>query len=151
MPRAGWLAGWDEVAARGVTMQTDPQDAAVLDVVRAHVDAFNAGDVDALMAGFADDAVFVTGDHMVVGARGLRAMFSDALANLAPSMELRATVVQHGVVACELNERLTVEGAQFHFSLAAFYTVRRGQIVRVKVYREGGDSEALSGDEAPPG
>lgn len=129
-------------------MQGHPQDTAVEDVVRAHVDAFNAGDVDALMAGFADDAVFVTGDHMVVGARGLRAMFTDALASLSPSMEVRATVVQRGVVACELTEHLTVEGAHFEFSLAAFYTVRRGQIVRVKVYREGGEPAAPA-DEVP--
>ncbi len=45
--------------------------------------------------------------------------------------------MQGEVVACELHEQLTVEGASFEFALAAFYTVRRGQIVRVKVYREG--------------
>lgn len=131
-------------------MHIEPQDAAVAGVVRAHVDAFNAGDVDALIAGFADDAVFVTGDHMVVGARGLRAMFGEALADLSPTMELRAMVVQHGVVACELTERLTVEGAEFHFALAAFYTVARGQIVRVKVYREGADRAPASPVEIPP-
>ena len=130
-------------------MDAERNDDAVLDVVRAHVDAFNAGDVDALMAGFTDDAVFVTGDHMVIGARGLRAMFSDALANLSPSMELRATVVQHGVVACELSESLTVEGTEFRFSLAAFYTVQRGQIARVKVYREGGEPAPVSADDVP--
>lgn len=130
-------------------MQFDQQDDGVLDVVRAHVDAFNAGDVDALMAGFADDAVFVTGDHMVVGSRGLRTMFSAALANLSPSMQLQATVVQRDVVACELTEQLTVEGSEFVFSLAAFYTVRRGQIVRVKVYREGTEPDAGWGDDVP--
>ena len=130
-------------------MSSDLHDDGVLDVVRAHIDAFNAGDVDALMAGFADDAVFVTGDHMVVGSRGLRAMFGDALVNLSPSMQLRATVVQRDVVACELTEQLTVEGAEFTFSLAAFYTVRRGQIVRVKVYREGSEPDAVAGDDVP--
>ena len=130
-------------------MHAEQDDAVVLDVVRAHVDAFNAGDVDALIAGFTDDAVFVTGDHMVVGTRGLRVMFSDALANLSPQMELRSIVVQHGVVACELDERLTMEGAQFHFSLAAFYTVHRGQIARVKVYREGTEPAAVSADGVP--
>jgi uncharacterized protein len=130
-------------------MQSEQSDAVALDVVRAHVEAFNAGDVDALMAGFADDAVFVTAEHMVVGTRGLRAMFGDALANLAPAMELRATVVQHGVVACELTERLTVEGAQFSFQLAAFYTVQRGQIVRVKVYREGAEAAPGTAGDIP--
>lgn len=109
----------------------------VVDVVQAHFAAFNAADLDALMAGFAEDAVFATGEHLVVGQRGIRAMFGDALEALAPQLDVRAIVVQGDVVACELNERLTVEGAPFEFALAAFYTVRRGQIVRVKVYREG--------------
>jgi uncharacterized protein len=130
-------------------MHSEPSDAVALDVVRAHVDAFNAGDVDALMAGFADDAVFVTAEHMVVGIRGLRAMFGDALASLSPTMELRATIVQHGVVACELTEHLTVDGAQFSFQLAAFYTVQHGQIVRVKVYREGTEPAQGSAGDVP--
>lgn len=109
----------------------------ILDVVQAHFAAFNTGDIDALMAGFAEDAVFSTGEHLVVGHRGLREMFRDALQQLTPSLTLRSSVVQGDVVACELTERLTVEGAWFEFALAAFYTVRRGQIVRVKVYREG--------------
>ena len=124
---------------------SEREDAAILDVVQAHLDAFNARDVDALMAGFADDAVFSTGDHMVVGSRGLRAMFSDALATLSPNLQPTSTVVQRGTVACELIERLTVEGTQFEFALAAFFHVHRGQIVRVKVYREG------SADARDPG
>lgn len=108
-----------------------------VEVVRAHLDAFNAGDVDALLAVFAEDAVFATGEHLVIGARGLRAMFSEALAELSPTLTLRGQVVQGEVVACELSEQLTVEGTEFAFALAAFYTVRDGRIVRVKVYREG--------------
>lgn len=109
----------------------------ILAIVRDHVQAFNAGDVDGLMAGFAEDAIFATGDHLVVGSRGIRAMFTEALAALAPSLDLRAAVVQGEVAACEFTEQLTVEGSAFEFALAAFYTVRRGEIVRVKVYREG--------------
>ena len=112
-------------------------DSAILAIVEAHVAAFNAGDVDGVMAGFADDAVFATGEHLVVGHRGISAMFRDALANLAPSLDVRVAVAQGDVVACEMIESLTVEGAPFEFALAAFYTVRRGEIVRVKVYREG--------------
>ncbi|MPZ72434.1 MAG: nuclear transport factor 2 family protein [Nitriliruptorales bacterium] len=109
----------------------------ILDVVQAHFAAFNTGDLDALMAGFTDDAVFSTGEHLVVGHRGIRQMFRDALAQLSPSLTLRAAVAQGDVVACELTEQLMVEGATFQFALAAFYTVRRGQIMSVKVYREG--------------
>ena len=118
-------------------MTGEHSDIPVLDVVQAHFAAFNAADLDALMAGFAEDAVFSTGEHLVVGQRGIKAMFAEALSALAPQLELRAAIVQGEVVACELDERLTVEGAPFAFALAAFYTVRRGQIVRVKVYREG--------------
>ena len=53
------------------------------------------------------------------------------------SLAMRAILRPGDVVACELHEQLTVEGTPFEFALAAFYTVRRGQIVRVKVYREG--------------
>jgi hypothetical protein len=118
-------------------MTGEHSDIPVLDVVQAHFAAFNDGDIDSVMAGFADDAVFATGEHLVVGQRGIRAMFNDAMQSLAPALTLRAAVVQGDVVACELHEQLTVEGTSFEFALAAFYTVRRNQIVRVKVYREG--------------
>jgi len=111
-------------------------------LVDAHVAAFNAGDLDALVDGFAEDAIFATADHLVVGRRGLRAMFGDALTALQPRMEVRAAVEQGDVVACELSERLTVEGTTFEFALAAFFTVRGGRIVRVKVYREGVEPES---------
>lgn len=125
-------------------------DIPVLDIVQAHFAAFNAADIDALMAGFAEDAVFATGEHLVIGSRGIRAMFTDALATLAPALELQAAVVQGEVVACEVTERLTVDGSEFQFALAAFYTVRRGRIVRVKVYREG-TAEPPGFDQPIPG
>ncbi len=125
-------------------------DSGILAVVEDHMRAFNAGDIDGVMAGFADDAVFATGEHLVVGHRGISAMFRDALKNLSPSLELRAAVVQGDVVACELSEQLTVQGSAFEFALAAFYTVRRGQIVRVKVYREGSAEPPAAGGGFPP-
>ncbi|HVM19712.1 MAG TPA: nuclear transport factor 2 family protein [Egibacteraceae bacterium] len=128
-------------------MTGEHSDIPVLDVVQAHFEAFNTGDVNALMAGFADDAVFATGDHIVVGNRGIRAMFTDALRSLSPTLALRAAVVQGEVVACELSETIRVDGGAMEFALAAFYTVRRGQIVRVKVYREG-SAEAPGGTPA---
>ncbi|MBE1606611.1 nuclear transport factor 2 family protein [Actinopolymorpha pittospori] len=41
-------------------------------MVREHVRAFNAGDVDALLAGFTEDAVWITGTAVVRGRAGLR-------------------------------------------------------------------------------
>jgi hypothetical protein len=101
------------------------------------VAAFNADDLTALVDGFSDDAVFATGEHLVVGKRGITSMFADALANLDARLELRSAVVQGETAACELTERLGMEGRTFEFHLAAFYTVREGRIARAKIYREG--------------
>jgi uncharacterized protein len=105
--------------------------------VEAHVAAFNADDLEGLVAGFSEDAVFASGDELVVGRRGIRAMFADALTALDARLELRSTVVQGEVAACELTERLVLEGRTYEFHLAAFFTVRDGSIARAKVYREG--------------
>lgn len=111
-----------------------------LEVVARHVAAFNARDLDAVVETFADDAVFATGDELYVGRRGIRALFSDSFdAPLLAEMEVRRAVTEGDTAACELVERLTVEGRTTELVLAAFYTVRRGEIVRVKVYREGGE------------
>jgi hypothetical protein len=110
----------------------------VLAAVRAHLDAFNARDVDALVAGFADDAIFATGQDLVVGHRGLREMFTGAFAVPADlRLELLRSLVDGDTAACELLETITLAGATHEFPVAAFYTVRGGVLVRVKVYREG--------------
>jgi uncharacterized protein len=108
-----------------------------LAAVNAHVAAFNSDDLEGLVSGFSDDAVFATGEHLVVGRRGITAMFADALNNLDATLELRTAVVQGETAACELTERLVMEGRAFEFHLAAFYTVRDGVIARAKIYREG--------------
>ena len=108
-----------------------------LDPVRAHIDAFNARDLEGVLATFADDAVFAAGDELVVGVRSLRLLFGDAFA--APvdaKLALRHAVVQGDVVACELTETLTVETTSHDLEVAAFYTVRRGELTRVKIYRD---------------
>lgn len=116
-----------------------------LEVVRGHLDAFNARDLDRVLAGFDDDAVFASGDQMVVGARAIRVLFADAFA--APvnaELELRDAVTQGQVVACEMTERLAFAGGQHEVDVAAFYTVRRGRLARVRIYRD-------LGDQQPPG
>jgi hypothetical protein len=106
-------------------------------VVDAHIAAFNARDTEALVAGFAHDAVFTTGEHTVVGTVGLRVLFGDAFAApLRATMEVRERVIQGDTVAAELVERLEFEGSVAEIALAAFYTVRDGLLTRVKVYRE---------------
>lgn len=109
----------------------------LLAVVHDHVEAFNASDLERIVAGFGEDAVFASGEHLAVGRRGISAMFADAVRDLDATLEVRSAVTQGEVVACELTERLVLQGQEFIFHLAAFFTVRDGAIARVKIYREG--------------
>lgn len=110
----------------------------VLAAVEGHIERFNARDAEGCVAGFAEDAVFANGEHLVVGRRGLLSLFTEAFsAPLRATLELRSSVVQGDTAACELIERLDFAETVHEVALAAFYTVRRGLLVRVKVYREG--------------
>jgi len=111
---------------------------AVLAVVHAHLAAFNAADLDAVLDGFAEDAVFATGDELLIGRRGIGELFRQAFGpDIQATMELRSAVVQGDTAACELSERISYQGESLEFAIAAFYTVRDGRLARVKVYREG--------------
>lgn len=112
---------------------------APLDLVAQHLAAFNARNLDGVLATFHDDAVFATGDHLIVGVRGLRALFADAFSELEASLELREALTEGDTVACEMVERVRAPtlGVEQEFAIAAFYTVREGRFTRVKVYREG--------------
>jgi hypothetical protein len=106
-------------------------------VVEAHIAAFNAADLPAVMADIADDAVFSVGDQMAVGARAIRALFADSFASpVSARLTVQRTVVDGDTVACELTEQLTVEGAAHDIDVAAFYTVRDDRLVRVRIYRD---------------
>lgn len=106
-------------------------------VVDAHLAAFNAADLMAVMDGFADDAVLSMGDQTVIGARAIRTLFADSFASpVAAELTLHRAVVDGDTIACELTEQLTVEGATHTIDVAAFYTVRQGQLVRVRIYRD---------------
>jgi hypothetical protein len=78
-------------------------------IVEAHIAAFNAADLAAVMAGIADDAVFSVGDQTVIGARAIRALFADSFASpVTARLSVQRTVVGGDTVACELTEQLTV-------------------------------------------
>jgi uncharacterized protein len=106
-------------------------------VVRRHLDAFNAGDLDALMAGFTDDAVWITGTTAVRGRADLTAFFSAAISELAPALTVQDLFADGDRAACQMNETLTVRGEARTVSIAAFYQLRDGRIASAKVYREG--------------
>jgi uncharacterized protein len=107
------------------------------EVVRRHIAAFNAGDVETLLAGFTDDAVWITGSSVARGREELAELFAGAIAGLRPALDVRSLVADAGRAACELVETLTVEGEPRTFHIAAFYELRDGRIASAKVYREG--------------
>ena len=108
-----------------------------LEAVRAHLAAFNACDVDAVVEGFAEDALFVAGAQQVVGRRALRQVFADAFAApVTAELALRHAVVEGDTAACELVETLTLESGRHELDVAAFYTVSGGLLARVRVYRD---------------
>ena len=111
---------------------------AVLDVVEAHLAAYNDRDVERLVEGFAEDAVFATSEHLVVGRRGVRGFFTDAFDGPGRgALELRRAVVQGDSAACELLQHLSLGDDTADLDIAAFYTVREGLLARVRVYRDG--------------
>jgi|GEM_PF-4672758 len=118
-------------------------------VVLAHFDGFNAGDVDRAVEGFADSAVFVTGQRMVEGKATLREFFGVSMSALRPVLLPSTPLVLRDEVdgdrvAVEIVEEIIDEAAVHRFSIAGFYRVVAGLIVSAKIYREG------SSDWPPP-
>lgn len=106
-------------------------------VVEAHLDAFNAHDTERLLATFSSDAVWATGRDVVRGREALAELFDDGLWQLAPNLVLRSLVASDNLVAAELLETITIDGARTRFGIAGFFTIRNGRIATAKVYREG--------------
>jgi hypothetical protein len=112
-------------------------DSPLLAAVEAHVAAFNQTDLDAVMAGFADDAVFTAAEQTVIGARAIRGLFADSFASpVRAELVLERVVLGGDTAACELAEHLTVDDVTHTIDVAAFYTVRDDQLVRVRIYRD---------------
>ena len=115
-----------------------------VDVVRDHIRGFNAVDVDATVAGFAEDAVFNTGTTVVTGKATLREWFGTSMADLAPVLSPSEFIATADTVAVELIEEIDADDKLHRFHIAGFYRVRDGLIVSAKIYREG------SADWPPP-
>ncbi|MGC9667194.1 nuclear transport factor 2 family protein [Planosporangium sp. 12N6] len=107
------------------------------DVVRRHVEAFNARDLDGLMAGFTENALWVTGTSVARGHSELVELFAGAMEGLLPTLAIRNLLAESDRAACEMTERLTWDGEERTFSIAGFYQVRDGRIASAKIYREG--------------
>jgi uncharacterized protein len=106
-------------------------------IVSRHIEAFNAGDLDALMAGLSEDATWVTGTDRFSGAPALEQLFATAFTELSPRLRVESLLVQGDRVVCELREDYVAEGVRRTDHIAAFYRVEAGLITAVKIYREG--------------
>jgi hypothetical protein len=107
------------------------------DLINAHVDAFNARDLEALMAGFADDAVWVTGQTTARGRAELAGLFAGAMKGLLPTLTIQNLIAGEGQAAAQLVEVFTFEGAEHTDHIAGFYVIKQGRIAAAKIYREG--------------
>lgn len=104
-------------------------------LVREHLRAFAAGDLPALLATLADDAVFVSGTTTVPPAE-FAEFFGWAMRELHPDMAITRIVAEGEQVACEFVETVTPDGERQQLHRAAFYTVSGGVITHAKVYDE---------------
>jgi hypothetical protein len=101
------------------------------------VEAFNARDLDALMAGFTEDASWVTGTSTAQGRGELTELFAGAMAGLLPTLAIQDLLAEGDRAACQMTETLTVAGEEQTFFIAGFYQLRGGRIASAKIYREG--------------
>jgi uncharacterized protein len=113
---------------------TDDQ---IIAAVREHVEAFNDGDLERLLAGFAADALWVTGQTVVRGRSELSSFFGAAIDRLRPHLAMENLVAEDCRAACQMTETLLFEQEQRSYSIAAFFRLRDGLIASAKVYREG--------------
>ena len=57
--------------------------------IRHHVDALADGDLDEVMADYAEDSVFISNDNVIRGLAGIGAVFKGALANGGFKVEMQ--------------------------------------------------------------
>ncbi|RZT85330.1 hypothetical protein EV383_2195 [Pseudonocardia sediminis] len=106
-------------------------------ILRRHVVAFNARDVDELMAGFTEDPVWSTGSDTVHGRDALRDLFSAAMSELLPTLTIQDLVADADRVAAQMVETLRVDGTERTYAIAGFYELQDGRIRSATIYREG--------------
>ena len=99
--------------------------------------AFNAHDLDHLLACFSADATWFTGSDRFRGTAELAKLFGSAFTELSPKLTIQTMVIDADQVACELSEQLVVDDATRVDHIAGFYKVRAGRITAAKIYREG--------------
>ncbi|MHA6757677.1 nuclear transport factor 2 family protein [Streptacidiphilus sp. PAMC 29251] len=106
-------------------------------LLRTHVEAFNTRDLERLMAGFAEDAVWITGRTRVRGRAELTELFAGAMEGLLPTLTIQNLIVGQDRAACQMVEVFTFDGAERTDHIAGFYGIANGRITSAKIYREG--------------
>ncbi|MCS4592402.1 nuclear transport factor 2 family protein [Brevibacterium sediminis] len=106
------------------------------DLVDRHIAAFNAGDVEELLADFAESATWVTGDYTVPEG-GLREFFTGAMQSLRPRLRLRRIIDGGSSIAVEMREDWSHQSEAKSAGLVAIFDLADGQIARATIYREG--------------
>lgn len=105
-------------------------------IVAEHVHAFNAGDAARLLAGFTDDATWVTGDYAVPPGE-LRDFFETAMRSLTPQLQVTRVIDGGNAVVAELTESWTHGDVPKTAALIAVFDLSETKIRRAKIYREG--------------
>lgn len=110
----------------------------VAKAIRDHVAAFNAQDLQRLLTGLSEDVLWRTSQETFHGRDELASVFRAAFRTIAPRLALRSMLIDQDRAACQLHERLTVDGVTRDDFIAAFYQVESsGVITSAKIYREG--------------
>ena len=139
-PKTPWTAPAGSTSAIHPTTER-PRDRgasirqAIENLIKAHVEASKTRDLDALMAGFADDAVWITGRTTVRGRAGLTELFATAMDGLPPTLTIQSPIAAEGRAAAQLVEVFTHEGAENTDNIAGFYAIKDGRITSAKIYR----------------
>jgi hypothetical protein len=106
--------------------------------IHEHVAAFNAQDLQRLLTGLAEDAVWQTGQDTVRGHDKLAVLYSNAFRVIAPRLTILSLLIDQGRAACELRESMIVDGCAREDFIAGFYRVdTNGVITSAKIYRQG--------------
>jgi len=112
----------------------DPQP---VELVCAHLSAFNERDLVRLLDGLSLDVVWQTGADTIVGRAEVGVLMTAAFEGLTPSLEIRSVVADDAAAAVEMVEHYRYEGVDKVAVIAAFFAFDGPLITRVKVYREG--------------
>jgi hypothetical protein len=108
----------------------------VAELVREHVAAFNALDVERVLRGLSAGIVWQTGADTFVGTEEVAGLLRSA-GGLSPRLDVVDLLTDGDRAAVEMTERYWHEGREHQTRIAVFFWFDGELITRVKVFREG--------------